>query len=113
MAKWIYICKGGTELRRLIDDADTWENSVEIIRQLKRCYQEIIDNYDWEDDWDKGEFQEALELLEGDDVIIESCANGLEDFDDYGFEDDEEFVNERLREFYDLCDSYRIWVEVQ
>ena len=113
MAKWIYTCKGGKELRNLIDRSGAWEMSVEILHQLQRCYQEIIDHYPWEDEWDKDEFQEALDCLNGDDEIIENWMNGGEDIEEYGFETDDELVDERLREFYDLCDSYRIWVEVQ
>ena len=113
MAKWIYTCKGGKELRNLIDRAGTWEMSVRILQQLETCYKEIINNYPWEDECDKYDFQDALDVLSGDDTIIENWMNGIEDIDEYGFEDDEELVDERLEEFYNLCDSYRIWVEVQ
>ena len=112
MAKWIYTCKGGKLLRSLINRAGAWEMSVEIIQQLQKCYKEIIDNYPWEDDWDKDEFQEALALLDGDDTIIMNWMNGGEDIAEYGFNTDAELVDERLEEFYNLCDSYRIWVGV-
>lgn len=111
MAKWIYICKGGTELRNLISRAGTWEMSIEIIHQLQRCYEEIIDNYPWEDEYDRDEFQEIHECLNGDDGIIECWINGTEDIEEYGFDDDMDLVDARLEEFYNLCDSYRIWVE--
>lgn len=111
MAKWIYTCKGGTELRNLINRSGVWEISIEVIKQLQRCYKEIIENYPWEDEYDKGEFEEAADLLIGDDLIIERWMNGEEDIEEYGFETDEDLVDARLEEFYNLCDSYRIWVE--
>lgn len=113
MAKWIYTCKGGNELRMLIDKAGAWEVSVAIIYQLKKCYKEIIDNYPWEDEYDKSEFEESAECLVGDDLIIQNWMNGIEDIEEYGFDNDEDLVDARLEEFYNLCDSYRIWVEVQ
>lgn len=111
MEKWIYTCKGGTELRRLINNSGAWEVSVEVIRQLKKCYQEIIDGYPWEDELDKDKFQEALDFLNGDDEIIINWMNGGEDIEEYGFDTDLDLVDERLEEFYNLCDEYRIWVE--
>ena len=77
MAKWIYTCKGGKELRNLIDRSGAWEMSVEIIKQLQRCYQEIINHYPWEDEYDKDEFQEALDCLNGDDDIIIDWMNSV------------------------------------
>ena len=112
MAKWIYTCKGGLELRNLIDKSGAWEVSVQVIKQLQECYQEIIDNYPWEDEWDKDRFQEALDCLDGDDLIIQNWMNGVEDIEEYGFETDDELVDARLEEFYNLCDDYRIWMEV-
>ena len=113
MAKWIYICKGGTELRNLIDRSGAWEMSIKILHQLEACYQEIIDNYPFEDEYDKDCFQEAMDLLDGEDEIISEWTHDLVDIEEYGFDDDEELVDARLEEFYNLCDSYRIWVEVQ
>ena len=111
MAKWIYTCKGGMELRRLINNSGTWEMSIEVIHQLQECYKEIIENYPWEDEYDKDEFQEATDLINGDDLIIENWMNGEEDIRNYGFNTDEDLVDARLYEFYELCDGYRIWVE--
>lgn len=112
MAKWIYTCKGGTELRNLISRSGAWEISVEIIRQLQRCYTEILENYPWEDEYDKDRFEESANCLDGDDLIIENWMNGVEDIEEYGFDTDDELVDARLEEFYNLCDDYRIWVEV-
>lgn len=111
MAKWIYTCKGGKELRNLIDKSGDWEVSVQVLQQLQKCYQEIIDGYPWEDEWDKDQFQEALDLLDGDDEIIINWMNGGEDIKEYSFDTDMDLVDARLYEFYELCDGYRIWVE--
>lgn len=112
MAKWIYTCKGGKELRNLIDKSGDWIVSIKILNQLQKCYQEILDNYRWEDDYDKECFQEAMDLIDGDDTIITDWMNGVNDISEYGFDTDIELVDIRLEEFYNLCDEYRIWVEV-
>lgn len=101
MEKWIYTCKNGKGLRRLIDEADVYG----IISQLKKCYEEILNNYPWEDEWDKDAFEELLYELEGVDV-------GLEDYDDFGYDDEEDLIDSHLANFYDACDELRIWVEV-
>ena len=51
-------------------------------------------------------------MVFGDDEIIENCDNGKESISDYGFDSTDELVDERLTEFYDLCDEYGFWVEV-
>lgn len=112
MAKWIYTCSGGRELHNLIDKSGDWKISIKIIEQLKKCYQEIISNYHFEDELDKEEFQEAADLLRGDDLIIKDWMNVQCDIRDFGFNTDEDLVDARLYEFYELCDVYRIWVEV-
>ena len=112
MAKWTYTCKSGKELRNLIDKSGDWEESVQILNQLQKCYQEILDNYCWRDDYDKDSFQEAMDLINGDDKIITDWMNGTNDISEYGFDTYEDLVNERLEEFYNFCDEYRIWVEV-
>lgn len=112
MTKWIYTCNGGRELRNLIHKSGSWEISIKIIEQLKKCYQEIISNYPFEDELDKEEFQEAADLLRGDDLIIKDWMNEQCDIRDFGFNTDEDLINARLYEFYELCDGYKIWIEV-
>ena len=112
MAKWIYTCKGGKELRNLIDRAGTWEMSIRVLEQLKKCYKEILDNYPWEEEYDECEVASAASCLEGDDIVIKNWMNGIEDIEEYGFDTDYDLVDARLMEFYALCDEYRIWVEV-
>lgn len=107
MTKWIYKLKKGSELRRLIEEAETTENLLEILQELKNCYQEILAFYPFEDEYDKYNIQEALDFLEGDDEIIQE-----EELEEYGFENAEDLIDNRLEEFYNLCDDYRIWVEL-
>lgn len=105
MTKWIYKLKRGNELRRLIEEAETTENLLEILQKLKNCYQEILTSYPFEDEYDKYDIQEALNFLGGDDEIIQEKELG-----EYGFENAEDLIDNRLEEFYNLCDDYRIWV---
>lgn len=105
MTKWIYKLKRGSELRRLIEEAETTENLLEILQKLKNCYQEILTSYPFEDEYDKYDIQEALDFLEGDDEIIQEKELG-----EYGFENAEDLIDNRLEEFYNLCDDYRIWI---
>lgn len=107
MGKWIYKLKRGSELRRLVEEAETTENLLEILQKLKNCYQEILTSYPFEDEYDKYDIQEALNFLEGDDEIIQEKELG-----EYGFENAEDLIDNRLEEFYNLCDDYRIWVEL-
>lgn len=107
MAKWIYILKSGAILKKLIELGSSKENMIDIIHRLQKCYKEILEKYPFkeEDEGDKYEIEESYNLLDGDDDIIATSS-----FEEYGFSDGEELINERLEEFYNLCDWLRIWI---
>lgn len=106
MKKWKYTVKHGNELRKAISNDD----SVQVVKMLAECYNEILQNFSFEDDYDKEQFTEAFELLDGDDLIIIDCKNGKDNIQNYGFDIINDLVDARLEEFYDLCDDYNIWV---
>jgi hypothetical protein len=106
MKKWQYTVKHGNELRNAISN----DNGIQVIKTLVECYNEILQNYSFEDDYDKEQFEEANNLLDGDDLIIIDCKNGKDNIQNYGFDNINELVDARLEEFYDLCDDYNIWV---
>ena len=108
MKKWKFVVTNGKELRKAIHE----ENGVFVINVLKKCYEEILYNYNFDDETDEEKFRESYDLLEGDDEIIENCNNGTEDISDYGFLTTDGLVDERLTEFYNLCDEYDFWIEV-
>lgn len=108
MAKWIYTCKNGKGLRNLIDEEDV----DGIILQMKKCCQEILDNYPFEDEWDRDAFEEMLDNLDSVDLIIENCRSGIDNIEDFGYDAEEDLIDAYLIDLYDLCDELRIWVEV-
>lgn len=107
MVKWIYTLKSGAILKKLIELGSSKENMIDIIHQLQKCYKEILERYPFkeEDEGDKYEIEESYNLLDGDDDIIAAGS-----FEEYGFNDGEELIDERLEEFYDHCDWLRIWI---
>ena len=107
MKQWKFTIKNGKELRKAIDE----ENGVVAINALKKCYEEILYNYNFDDETDEEMFRESYEFLIGDDEIIENCDNGTENISTYGFDSTDELVDARLTEFYDLCDEHRFWIE--
>ena len=108
MKKWEYTLINGKELRNEIAN----DNAKGVINALKKCYNEILNNYKFIDDYDRTQFEDACEYLNGDIEIIEDCESGLDNIEEYGFEDIDELVNDRLTEFYDLCDDFNIWVGI-
>lgn len=108
MGYWTFRITNGKELRKAIRE----NNGVAVINALKKCYEEILNNYNFEYDYDRQDFEDARELLDGDDIIIENCQCGIENISEYGFSNTSELVDERLTEFYDLCDNYNFWVEI-
>lgn len=111
MKKWNYTLHQGKELRNLIYGNDTEENDIKIIMLLKECYQELIAQPIF-DDYDKNNLKEAFNFLDGDDEIIKLYFAHNKDFYNYGFTNAEELINDRLHEFYDLCDSLNVWVAI-
>lgn len=100
MGKWIYTLKNGTSLRSAIDDGDL----DQVLDCLADCFREILQALpDYYDDSD----------LESDLESIENARDNLEHYEEYdmSLSDVEEEVDSLLNDFYDLCDSYGIWVD--
>lgn len=90
-SKWNYTLKNGQALRRAIDN----EDPVEIINQLRICYQELLD----------------AGLI--DDYDFESYTEDFEVYGDFDDDDDpEDTVDFELTQFYDLCDNIGVWVSI-
>lgn len=106
--KFIYKCKAGVELRQLISKAGSWEMSVEILKCMKKCYKEILDNYPWDSEYKRAEVASAASSLEGDDMLIVHWIEGKKEIRDYGFNHDLQLVDVRLSEFYAICDELQI-----
>lgn len=107
MKKWNYkLEEEGKELRKLIDE----EKPAEIIEQLQKCYNSLSNLLSEEDkEYYESDIEDAMNLIEGEADIIR---NNPEELEDFGFENVEELVDERLREFYDICDNARVWIQL-
>jgi len=102
MTQWNYKING-ERLREATQKDDEWETLVELDKVLKSFAPKIKDEYMAQD------FEELIEIvdsevLEGKDAIEQF----LEEED--AQEDLQELVNDRLSEFYDLCDGWRVWI---
>lgn len=76
---------------------------MQLDRVLKSFAPKIKDEYMSQD------FKELSELVDGE--VLEG-KDGIEKFleEEDAQEDLQELVNDRLAEFYDLCDGWRVWV---
>ena len=99
MSRWDKTCYSFKEVRRMInEDVETAKHCMQIMSELESCCDEMTP--DSETEWEfydsfrdlKSEIHEEIELMDEDDY--ESC---------------EYAVNNFLREFYDLCDSAKVW----
>lgn len=114
MRKWKYNLKAGLKLRALIhaEDMEEEDQQVAILNQLKVCYEELLKQEKTFDEYERDDFEDALNLLDGDDELVHLYYAHDAEWFNYGFDSAEDLVNERLGEFYDLCDAYSIWVEL-
>ena len=91
MAKWVKTCKEFADVRELIEKVD----SVGIMKSLLN----ICRKYSMDEEFD---FAYDFEML-GDEIEVELL-------DEEDVKEDEGVVDYYLGEFYDLCDSARIWL---
>lgn len=98
----------GKQLREFVDGDLTLENCAKTIDQLRVCCKNIMDQMGNEDkDYSYNDFEELYELMDGEADILR---NNPSELFEIGFTGGQELVNERLTEFYDLCDSARVWI---
>ena len=100
--KWRYTCERCKDVRKFFSLAiDTRRQCMLIMAELEGCCDELTPN--GKEDWIfydnfidlKSEIHEEIELM--DDTDYESCENT---------------VNSYLQEFYDVCDSAKVWLEI-
>lgn len=92
MAKWKYTIKSGVSLREAIDNEDT----EQAVKCLLSCYKELLDKLN---EWDEQDYETDIHDSIGVLMAYELCSD-----------DDEDFINDALAEFYDLCDELGAWV---
>ena len=103
MSKWNFRLSEGLTIRQAINNND----NVMVITLLQKVTKKLSTDNRLEED-EQEEFRGLNELLEGEEQLVVSN----EDVNSFGWENWEEMINSRLAEFYDLCDRYRIWIEV-
>jgi len=101
MAGWKYRLESGKALRQAIDMED-YEKVVEGLRCLYREIHKVVPEM-----YDEDDLQNTMDDLD----MLEGTVYGYQEED----VDEDELVEEidyALGEVYDLCDTYRLWVEV-
>jgi hypothetical protein len=95
MARWKYTLNSGSALREAIDNDDM----EQVVKCLLLCYKELLDKLD---EWDEADYEIDINDSIGVLMAYELCHD----------EDDEDYINDQLEEFYDLCDELRAFVEI-
>jgi hypothetical protein len=95
MARWKYTLNSGSALREAINNDDM----EQVVKCLLLCYQELLDKLD---EWDERDYEIDIQDSIGVLMAYELCPD----------EDDEDYINDKLEEFYDLCDELRAFVEL-
>jgi hypothetical protein len=93
MAKWKYTLNSGKTLREAIEN----EDMEQVVKCLLLCYRELLDKLD---EWDEEDYEIDIHDSIGVLMAYELCPD----------EDDEDYLNDQLEEFYDLCDELRVWI---
>lgn len=94
MANWEYTIKSGSALHEAINNDDLGQT----VKCLLLCYQELLNQLDDSDrEYYEVDIQDSIGVL----MAYELCPD-----------DDEDFVNDLLAEFYDICDELRAWIEI-
>ena len=101
MGRWTYKLMAGKQLRQAISDDDM----TATLDALKKCWKEI--NKIMPDVYDTDDLENDLEEL---DNQLDNCKN----YEDYDMTEDDvqDEINYLLRQFYDFCDDWRIWVDL-
>ena len=104
MNKWKYKLESqGRKLRELLDKDDTITTIVEIYNQMEVCLKSLLkmlvprDLEEWKYDIESmiEDIQMACPDIEDSELI---------------YNDEEAILNRYLKDFYDLCDSMRVWI---
>ena len=91
---WKYKIKTGVALREAINN----EDMEQVVKCLLSCYQELSEKLTAED---KEDYEDDIE-----DVLDE--LSSYEPYDDD--EENDDYINGVLSDFYDLCDSLGAWI---
>lgn len=106
MAKWKYeLGAEGKILREMIDGEETIENVISIYNQLIKCLKYCLKQLSAKDkEFFEYDFESMIEDFE--------CARPESDDEEIDYYDERDNLNYCLRDFYDLCDSARVWIGI-
>lgn len=101
MNRWKHTLKNGKKLREAISDDD----NIQTLEALRECYKEI--NRIMSSAFNDADLEDVLYEI---DNQLDNCEN----YEDYDMTEDDvqDEINYMLRQFYDLCDYLRIWVDL-
>lgn len=113
MSRWKYNIRecGGIELRHRIYTASktkAQDDRAAVLEQVERCLKAIIKMLKAQND-DVTAAADLLDLIDGEAELVRSDSPRIKEF---GFETPAELVDERLTEFYDICDAKSIWIGI-
>lgn len=111
MREWKINLLSGAALRKEIqEEPSDFSGYISLLEKLKDCWNEIRKRYK-NNNSDLEEIKIEIQnfIAEIDEYIEEFSTY---DEEDIPIEDDEDSVNMLLRDFYDFCDNYSIWVEI-
>lgn len=100
-SRWKYHLQSGFQLRDSINADDNEKTLI----ALKKCYEEIHNLMP--KIYDEDELEKDIEEIENQ---IDNCQN----FEEYDMtkKDVEYAINYMLNQFYDFCDYYKIWINM-
>ena len=104
MNKWKYKLEShGRKLRELLDKDDTITTILEIYNQMEVCLKSLLKMLDPRD---LEEWKYDIESMIED---IQMACPDIED-SELIYNDEEAILNRHMKDFYDLCDSMRVWI---
>ena len=103
MREWKYTLKNSGELRQAIKE----ENYLEVLKSLIKGYRQIV----------KIEIKDGFIEASEEEETLQDYISDIQDYIDYELMDieninQEEDINYFLNDFYDYCDSLRIWIKL-
>ena len=106
MAEWKYSLESdGKQLRELMNKDETIGTIIAVYKQMITCLEHLRNRLNSKD-------KEELEYNIACMIDDLNCAYPDENDSDLKYSDEETNLNYYLREFYDFCDSTRVWIGV-
>lgn len=111
MKEWIYDIRktGGNKLKELIRSEDhSLQNSTKIISQLNKCCKILMNKMKKQNDPYIQDLKDFYDIINVKEVILSEKPYLI--VSDWEFKSIDEFVNDRLEQFYDICFKCRCWI---